>query len=333
LKLAILITEKDSEASLVNIINDAMHVNDAKIFVVDDGSRIPISIECNSKLTVFRHDKNIGYGAEMNFLLDCIKDDDFDYVMFAEADDRIDYVNLNEVLQKVSNLPCYYDMIKCSYYKRQTPESEFCIPESELAFYEDGLLKNKDIPMMLDHHNAIWSILYSSAFIENHSFVEAKGAGWVDIPFAYDTLLDADAIYRIATPIYKYTLHNVTNSSDVFDASTPFARLLDVQKILFDEGIDNVPVEVLWCYIHQILKMIDLCFYNKRKLSEYQTSRFAIYQCMNFIYSIVNDRSFANILRVFKNDRSLLDDVSSEQIAILDDFNKNGNIDKWISSL
>lgn len=99
-------------------------------------------------------------------------------------------------------------------------------------------------PRLVQHHPSIWSALYRRAFIEDRGirFKEVPGAGWVDNPFLFETMCQAQRIVYLDTPYYCYREDLPGSSSVRRVASLSFERWNDMADVverlgIADEGI------------------------------------------------------------------------------------------------
>ncbi|WP_070640479.1 glycosyltransferase [Olsenella sp. HMSC062G07] len=101
-----------------------------------------------------------------------------------------------------------------------------------------------DCPRLVQHHPSIWSALYRAGFIRDRSirFKEVPGAGWVDNPFWYETLCQAETIVYLDTPYYCYREDLPGSSSATRDLALSFDRWQDMCDVcdrlgVTDEGV------------------------------------------------------------------------------------------------
>ena len=80
----------------------------------------------------------------------------------------------------------------------------------------------------------------------NIHFIAAKGGGWVDNPFYYETLCAAKSIMWLNQPLYYYRKTNPTSSSNLQkDVTLPFVRMQDNFDMIESYHVDDI--ETLTC--------------------------------------------------------------------------------------
>ncbi len=173
--------------------------------------------------------ENSGYGDSMNRGLKIASGL---YVGIVESDDFIS-PSMFEELYNLSNKG-KVDLIKANFFNyyedgKNLPKAEpdtdrINIPSSSTPFI---LKENGQFSW---GHPSVWSAIYRRELLNAHnvSFIAAKGGGWVDNPFYYETLCAAESIMWLNKPLYYYRKTNPTSSSNLQkDASLPFVRMLD----------------------------------------------------------------------------------------------------------
>ncbi len=83
-------------------------------------------------------------------------------------------------------------LLHCSYYHRiEVDHQPFTLSEC---------------PRLVQHHPSIWSALYKAAFLRERGIRmrEVPGAGWVDNPFLFETMCQAQSIVYLDRPYYCY---------------------------------------------------------------------------------------------------------------------------------
>ncbi len=104
---------------------------------------------------------------------------------------------------------------------------------------EKRVVKAKDIPTVFMNHPSIWSCIYKKSFLEEHNikFIEAPGAGWVDNPFLFATLCQAQTIVWDPRPFYFYRRTNENASSYLKNWQIPLDRTDEILDLR-----DNIPI-------------------------------------------------------------------------------------------
>jgi len=209
-------------------------LEDIEIICINDGSTdnsLDILKEYaeKDKRIILIDKKNSGYGDSMNHGLKAATGE---YIGIVESDDFI-APDMFETLYSLSNNGSV-DVIKSNFYNyyedgKTVPKAEpdtdrINIPDSKKPFV---LKENGQFSW---GHPSVWSAIYKRSFLEKNkvSFIAAKGGGWVDNPFYYETLCSAESIMWTKKPLYYYRKTNPTSSSNLQkDASLPFVRMLD----------------------------------------------------------------------------------------------------------
>ena len=178
---------------------------------------------------------NGGYGSGVNMGLSQARGR---YVGIVEPDDFIDKHMYEELLQAAKLKDGgWADVVKSSYWEY------YDIPGEEPYIEAPNLMncmpirpfqaKVKDEFEVLFHHPSIWSCLYRREFLEAKQIrlMEVPGGGWVDNPFFYETLLQAETFVWTPCAYYYYRQTNPTSSSNLKDYHLPFDRLRDLRAL------------------------------------------------------------------------------------------------------
>ena len=187
---------------------------------------------------------NSGYGASVNL---GIREARGTYIAILEPDDWVEphmYDELFEFAQSFGLDPMP-DIVKssywriwmpntprerrlhCSYYKRITP------PQQPFTLAEE--------PRLVYHHPSIWSAIYRKGFLEEKgiAFKEVPGAGWVDNPFLFETMCQAETIVYTDKPYYNYREDLPGSSSATRVLALSFERWNDMADVVDRLGIDD----------------------------------------------------------------------------------------------
>lgn len=190
---------------------------------------------------------NQGYGASMNRGIDEARGT---YVAILEPDDWVEphmYDDLFEFAQSFF-LVVPPDVVKssywrvvdagtpdehrlhCPYYGRITP------PQQPFTLVE--------CPRVVQHHPAIWSCLYRRGFLVDKGirFKEVPGAGWVDNPFLFETMGQAETIVYTDQPYYNYREDLPGSSSSNRVLGLSFERWNDMADVVDRLGITDAGV-------------------------------------------------------------------------------------------
>lgn len=186
--------------------------------------------------------KNQGYGATVNR---GFSEASGDYLAIVEPDDYVEPHMYDELVEFAHTFESLPDIIKssywriwmpttpqekrlhCSYYKRIDP------PRQPFTL--------RDCPRLVQHHPSIWSAIYRRGFIEDRQirFKELPGAGWVDNPFLFETMCQAERIAYTDTPYYNYREDLPGSSSAMRVASLSFDRWNDMADVCDRLGVDD----------------------------------------------------------------------------------------------
>ena len=213
-------------------------LRDIEIICVDDGSTdsspeiMDKFAEKDSRFKVV-HKPNGGNGHSMNAGLSVATGE---YIGCVEADDYIEK-NMFEKLYLYSN-DGSIDIVKSNFWNCYEDESGKItkvvneernnMPELAMPF------TIKEYPQILWGHPSIWSAIYKRSLIEDNNikFKEAKGGGWVDNPFFFETMCCAKSIYLTKRPFYNYRTEVEGSSSKGYDFNIPFDRMQDNLDVL-----------------------------------------------------------------------------------------------------
>ena len=213
--------------------------------------------------------ENSGYGASMNIGLSKATGD---YIAIVEPDDFIDR-HMYEDLYKCATKNGNVDIIKSSYWQYfddlgdgekllEAPILSACHPPKKIF----------DVwayPEIIYHHPSIWSCLYRNEFLKRNNirFVEAKGAGWVDNPFLFETFCRANSIMWLPKAYYNYRQTNPNASSFLKDCTLPFQRTKEMLD--FAEANNITDIRILGSVYKRILyntaAALENPYYDKEK--------------------------------------------------------------------
>ena len=150
--------------------------------------------------------QNQGYGATMNRGFAEARGT---YVAILEPDDWVEPHMYDELFALAKNygLP---DLVKSSYWRIVNAGTDH---QKRLHCLYYGRVKPShqpfiiaDAPRLVTHHPSIWSALYRRGFLEERGirFKEVPGAGWVDNPFWFETMCQAETIVYTDDAWYCY---------------------------------------------------------------------------------------------------------------------------------
>jgi len=236
-------TEKYIKQCIDSVINQTLQ--DIEIICVNDGSPdgtlaiLNEYAQSDNRITVI--DKpNGGYGQAMNAGM--LKASG-DYIGIVESDDFIIPIMYETLIGKSRNGTV--DIVKSNFYnyydKKGNPiEMRIDGARNSMNEIEEPFIVTEH-PDILLGHPSIWSAIYRHDFLSeiNIRFMEAKGGGWVDNPFFYETMLKAKSIVYINEPLYYYRkTADESSSTNLNDPTLPITRMNDNLDV-----IDNISVK------------------------------------------------------------------------------------------
>ena len=218
-----------------------------EILCVNDGST-DRSLEILQEYEKFNNnvkiiDKvNAGYGAAINSAL---KSANGNYIGIVEPDDFIDS-HMYESLYHAAishNMP---DIVKAGYWDYFDHGEESSIKIQLGLKVPDGTVFSiYEHPELLRIHPSVWSCIYSKEFLTSHNIqmIEAKGAGWVDNPFFFETMCQAKRICWHNKPVYYYRQTSYNSSSSLKDCSIPICRINEILNFLEAKHITDIRIQ------------------------------------------------------------------------------------------
>lgn len=193
----------------------------------------------DSRIRLLHSDRR-SYGYQINMGLETAAGE---YIGIVETDDYIDpemYRKLYEAAEHAGKP----DIVKAAFYnilseEEITPEYTITAKTGEvfpLTAHEDLIIKG---------HPSIWSCIYKKSFLDrrNIRMNEVPGGGWVDNPFLYRTMCEAETICWVNEPLYYYRQTNPNASSRLKDCSIPFARINEMKDYLDENYPGNLRME------------------------------------------------------------------------------------------
>ena len=106
-----------------------------------------------------------------------------------------------------------------------------------------------EAPRIIRHHPSIWAALYRREFLRERGIrlMEVPGAGWVDTPFAYETMCAARRIVYLEHPYYCYREDLPGSSSNRRIGPLSFERWGNMADVVERLGIrDRGVIEALY---------------------------------------------------------------------------------------
>lgn len=184
--------------------------------------------------------ENRGYGSVINRGFDLARGE---YITIVESDDFIDPFAYESMI-RIADSCRDAEIIKFAYWDYfDNTDGTHTISPSMSSKVEPHLFpfKIEQYPELLIYHPSIWSCIYRGDFLKskNLKLIEASGAGWVDNPFFFATLISAQKIIWTNEKHYYYRRTNPKSSSILKDCKIPFQRLIEIIKFMEENKIKN----------------------------------------------------------------------------------------------
>lgn len=236
-KVSIIIPVYKREEYLYECFNSALQqtMKDIEVIIVDKGEQdlardlIDLFEDRDSRV-VAPHVKNNGYGASCNIGLDMAQGD---YVFFLESDDYILPETIETLYKHAEALDA--DVVKSPYTEFfNSGKTQDCPHRKALAelLPKKKCFSVKDYGQLLEIHASLWSCLYKKSYLDkkNIRFVEATGAGYVDVGFRIDTLTQTDKIAWLDKSLYQYRMDSSGSSTNTWNGSVMNRRWREVHE-------------------------------------------------------------------------------------------------------
>lgn len=208
----------------------------------DDAKMLIDEIKRNDPRVIAPHVKNNGYGASCNIGLDIARGE---YILILESDDYIEPDACEKLYEFAKKMDA--DIVKTPYMEMYNDgRFQDCPHREKMATLlpVGKCFSTKEFGELLEIHASIWSCLYKREYLlENQvRFVEADGAGYVDVGFRIDTLIHTDKIAWLDDPFYNYRVDSSGSSTNIWNISTMNQRWKEVhEKFVEDqEDYDNL---------------------------------------------------------------------------------------------
>lgn len=235
--------EKYLRQALESVVNQTLE--DLEIICINDGSpdnslEILKEFEQKDPRINLIDKQNGGYGAACNLGFDISKGE---YVTVLEPDDFIDRKMYEDLYFKAKEENA--DVIKSPFFnyidKNEDDEEKIEKINWQEWGTPQGNFRIEDYPQFFFFHPSIWSCLYRREFLDKNNirFVEAKGAGWVDNPFQFETFYLAKKLTYCDEAYYYYRFINPEASSVLKDFSIPFKRCNEIYEFLKAQQIQD----------------------------------------------------------------------------------------------
>ena len=199
----------------------AQTLQDIEIILVDDGSPDNCGKICDEyakkdKRVKVIHKENHGLGAAYNTGLEAATGE---YIGLVEPDDWIE----PEMYEVMYHNAKYYDTdaTKCGFWEYNSLNPSLNRKSRGapgIVCHEPaGAFKIEDYEELCAYHSSIWSYIYKSSFVKKIKFVEARGAAYVDAPFAFEVLCKAKRLSMVDKFFYHWRVENHGNSVSLTD--------------------------------------------------------------------------------------------------------------------
>lgn len=239
LKQAIQSAEQSNQVTI-----EFLLINDGS---TDDSEKIAKKLaERDTRIRIINKE-NGGYGSAMNR---GIKEALGKYIAVLEPDDWVApamYDNLFGFAAKYAKKErgVWPDIVKSSYWRVVMPDTSeekeyLCAYAHRIQVSHQPFVLSEQ-PRMVAHHPSIWSALYRRTFIleNNIWFKEIPGAGWVDNPFLFETMLSAKSIIYLDKPYYHYREDLPGSSSATKTAALGLERWQDMADVCDAHHVSN----------------------------------------------------------------------------------------------
>ncbi len=278
-KVSVIMPSLNVESYIRQCMESVMNqtLKDIEIICVDAGSDdgtleiLREYAENDDRICLLHSDKR-SYGYQVNIGFDAAT---ADYVGIVETDDYI-IPEMYEELYSAAEKADFPDVVKGGYFA-VWPEDDgntyTITPVCRINEKTGTVFRLTERYEMIGGHPSIWAAIYRKEFLVNHHIrvKEVPGGGWVDNPFLFQTMCEADRICWVNRPLYYYRRSNPkashTNknaSSFMKDCSIPMARVNDIKDYLDHNYPDDRQLER-----HLFIKL--LSYVDRMTISPYCT--------------------------------------------------------------
>ena len=229
------------EECLKSVVDQTL--KEIEILCVDAGSNdgtLEILREYASKddrIKIIKSDLR-AYGHQVNR---GIKEASGEYIGIVETDDFIDEKMYEELYDYAKKIDA--DVVKTPYldYSNQKNKRECYFAEClKEALPEGRCFSMKEYGHLLAYHASVWSGIYRREYLLRKKvfFVEAPGAGYVDVGFRFDSLINTDKVAWLNKSFYHYRRSNDDSSTNRFSLKTMCTRWKEVHEKLVNSQAD-----------------------------------------------------------------------------------------------
>jgi len=208
--------------------------NDGTLEVLREYASIDNRIRIiGSDLKSYGHQVNLGINEALG-----------EYIGIVETDDFIDETMYEELYNYAQEIDA--DVVKTPYIDysdhKNNRECYFADRLKE-ALPEGKCFSMKEYGHLLAYHASVWSGVYRREYLLKKKifFVEAPGAGYVDVGFRLDSLISTDRVAWLNKSFYHYRRNNDDSSTNHFSLKTMCLRWKEVHEKLMNsqEDYDN----------------------------------------------------------------------------------------------
>ena len=236
-KVSVIIPVYKREQYLYECFNSVVNqtLKDIEIIIVDkaeyDSAREIIDLfEKKDPRVIAPHIKNNGYGASCNIGLSIAKGE---YILIVESDDYISPKMCEEMYSYAKSLDA--DVLKTPYVEFfNSGRMQDCPHKQRMATYlpEGKCFAAKDYGEIFEIHASLWSCIYKKEYLDKKSirFIEADGAGYVDVGFRIDTFTQTERMAWLDKPYYYYRVDSSNSSSNTWNVSAMNQRWREVHE-------------------------------------------------------------------------------------------------------
>ena len=167
------------------------------------------------------------YGYQMNIGIKSAKGE---YIGIVETDDFVDTKMYEELYDYASKLDA--DVVKCPFYEyRNKRQANICYFSDFFAkIFPEKCFSVKEHGEILSYHASVWAGIYRRQYLykNNIMFIEAPGAGYVDVGFRYESLIKTKKISWYKKPLYYYRINNNNSSTNCFKHDIMVKRWIEL---------------------------------------------------------------------------------------------------------
>jgi len=209
-------------------------LKDIEIICVDAGSIggtleiLQEKASADSRIILLHSDIK-SYGHQVNMGIDIAQGE---YIAIVETDDTV----LPEMYELMSAYAdsLNADVVKTPYLEHRKDKHKDCFYRKRLAneLPKEKTFSIKEYGQLLEIHASVWSGLYRTSYLREKGvrFVEAPAAGYVDVGFRIDSLINTDKLAWFDEPFYCYRVDAEGSSTNSFKLDAMLDRWLEVHK-------------------------------------------------------------------------------------------------------